>query len=425
MAIWNLFKRSPKKKEVRHEPAVRATVSAPSGGGETFYGMDDPCFLAYMRRGEAGGQDLIGERRLRNMALLRCATLISESVGMLPINLLATDSTKAVQSGNQAHRLIKLKPNGWQTPHEFKSLIQLHALLDGNGYGRIIRSPLGNRPVAIVPCRRFSTRPRLTESFEVVYDHVDPFGNSIELKADEVLHLRDVSLDGIHGISRLRLGRNALDLAEAAERSTEKLFRTGVMAGGALESKDALSDQAYGRLKESLHDDYGGAENAGNWMILEEGLTAKQFATTAQSSQQIENRNHQIEEVARMYGVPRPLLMMDDTSWGSGVEQLALFFIQYGLSHWFVQWEQALARCFLSDKELGAYAFKFNEAALLRGTLNDQAAFFSKALGAGGSSPWMTQNEVRDTLDMPRNNDAVADQLRNPMTQKTKGDAKQ
>ncbi|KVU29231.1 hypothetical protein WK64_22315 [Burkholderia ubonensis] len=145
------------------------------------------------------------------MALLRCATLISESVGMLPVNLLSTDSTKAMQSGNPAHRLIKLKPNGWQTPHEFKSLIQLHALLDGNGYGRVIRSPLGNRPVAIVPCRRFSTRPRLTESFEVVYDHVDPFGNSIELKASEVLHLRDVSLDGILGISRLRLGRSALD----------------------------------------------------------------------------------------------------------------------------------------------------------------------------------------------------------------------
>ncbi|MFP3631647.1 phage portal protein, partial [Burkholderia sp. SIMBA_045] len=122
----------------------------------------------------------------------------------------------------------------------------------------------------IVPCRRFSTRPRLTESFEVVYDHVDPFGNSIELKSSEVLHLRDMSLDGIHGISRLRLGRNALDLAEAAEQSTENLFRTGVMAGGALEVDEALSDQAYGRLKESLYDEHGGAENAGKWMILEE-----------------------------------------------------------------------------------------------------------------------------------------------------------
>ncbi|KVQ43403.1 portal protein [Burkholderia cepacia] len=425
MAIWNLFKRSTTKEEARHEPVVRAAVSAPSGGGETFNGTDDPRLLEYLRRGEASGQDLIGERRLQNMALLRCATLISESVGMLPVNLLSTDSTKAMQSDNPAHRLIKLKPNGWQTPHEFKSLIQLHALLDGNGYGRVIRSPIGNRPVAIVPCRRFSTRPRLTQSFEVVYDHVDPFGNQIELKANEVLHLRDVSLDGIRGVSRLRLGRNALDLAEAAEKSAENLFRTGVMAGGALEVEETLSDQAYGRLKESLYEEHGGAENAGKWMILEEGLKAKQFSATAQSSQQIENRNHQIEEVARMYGVPRPLLMMDDTSWGSGVEQLALFFIQYGLSHWFVQWEQALARCFLTDKELGVYAFKFNEAALLRGTLNDQAAFFSKALGAGGSSPWMTQNEVRDTLDMPRNNDAVADQLRNPMTQKLKGDANQ
>jgi hypothetical protein len=65
--------------------------------------------------------------------------------------------------------------------------------------------------------------------------------------------------------------------------------------------------------------------------------------------------------------------------------------------------------------------FKFNEAALLRGTLNDQANFFAKALGAGGHSPWMKQNEVRETVDLPRVDDPVADQLRNPMTQQPKG----
>ena len=52
-------------------------------------------------------------------------------------------------------------------------------------------------------------------------------------------------------------------------------------------------------------------------------------------SQHIENRNHQIEEVARAFGIPRPLLMMDDTSWGSGIEQLAIFFIQHALLSWF------------------------------------------------------------------------------------------
>ena len=116
--------------------------------------------------------------------------------------------------------------------------------------------------------------------------------------------------------------------------------------------------------------------------------------------------------------VPRPLLMMDDTSWGSGIEQLAIFYVQYTLAPWFVAWEQALARVLLPGAQIEDYQFKFNEGALLRGTLNDQANFFAKALGAGGQAPWMTQNEVREISDLPVSDDPMANQLRNQMTQK-------
>lgn len=403
----------------KSEPAFRAAVSSGSTSA-TFSGLDDPRFLEFIRRGGDAGGDLEGERRLRNMALMRCVTLISESIGMLPINLLANDPTKAIQTKDPAHKLMRIKPNTWMTPYEAKTMVQLHALLDGNGYARIIRGPTG-LPIAFIPLTRFSTKPRLLESYELVYDHVTPFGKSVTLKAQDVLHLRDICLDGIHGISRLRLGRTALDLAEDTEKSASRLFQSGVMAGGVIEVPKVLSDKAYSRMRESIDEDHSGAENAGSMMILEEGAKASMFQSTAQSSQQLETRNHQIEEVARMYGVPRPLLMMDDTSWGSGVEQLGLYFVQYGLSHWFKAWEEALGRCLLDGSRLETWCFKFDDSALLRGTLNDQASFFSKALGAGGSSPWLTQNEVRDWLDRPASDDPVADQLRNPMTQKPQG----
>ncbi len=401
------------------EPSFQAAASATSPPGESFDGLDDPRLKEYIRRGELDGGAGRESRALRNMAVLRCVTLISGTIGMLPMNLISSDDSKRVQTDDPAHRLLKYRPNDWQTPMEFKSLMQLRALLDGQSMARVIWS--GNRPIRMIPMDRGSAKPRLTPTWQLVYDYTPPVGDKIELSARDVFHLRDLSLDGINGISRVKLSRDALELAEQAERAASRTFRTGVMAGGAIEVPKELSDNAYGRMKSSMHENHSGSENAGSWMLLEEGATAKQFSNTAASAQQIENRNHQIEEVARMYGVPRPLLMMDDTSWGSGIEQLAIFFIQYGLSHWFVSWEQAAARSFLSEKMLGERQFKFNEGALLRGTLNDQAAFFSKALGAGGQSPWMKQNEVRETLDLPRVDDPVADQLRNPMTQKQKG----
>jgi phage portal protein BeeE len=69
---------------------------------------------------------------------------------------------------------------------------------------------------------------------------------------------------------------------------------------------------------------------------------------TGQEAQTVEARNHQIEEVARAFGVPRPFLMMDDTSWGSGIEQLAIMFVRFGLNPGIVAWEQGLRRVLLS-----------------------------------------------------------------------------
>ena len=48
--------------------------------------------------------------------------------------------------------------------------------------------------------------------------------------------------------------------------------------------------------------------------------------------------------MSRFSGVPRPLLMFDETSWGSGIEQLGLYFVTYCLMVWFIIWEEAIWR---------------------------------------------------------------------------------
>lgn len=393
---------------------VQAQAS-PSQGGRTFNGLDDPALLEYIRQGENGGDYGRRLRELKNMAVLRCVSLISESIGMLPLNLMEDTPEKAAAIKHPAYRLLKLKPNSWQTPYEWKSTMQLNVLQHGRAYSRVIWS--AGRPIAMIPMDSLAVKDRLTPDWQMTYEYSAPHGGVVTLKAHEVFHIRDLSADGVVGISRMRLARDAIHLAQQAEKAAGRVFETGVLAGGSIESPNALSDTAYNRMKASLQDDYSGAENAQKWMLLEEGAKANKFATTAAEAQHIENRNAQIEEVARAFGVPRPLLMMDDTSWGSGIEQLGIFFVQYGLQHWLTAWEQAAARALLSDDELDKLVVKFNERALLRGTLNDQATYFSKALGAGGQAPWTTQNEVRDVLDMPRSDDPQADKLRNPMTQ--------
>lgn len=325
---------------------------------------------------------------------------------MLPLDIYRrkADGTTAKALDHPLHSVLKLDPlgNGAMTPSEFKSFMQLAALLDGGAYARVVR--LGGDIQALVPFARKTVTKELSGG-ALRFKHTPKDGRVEYLSAAEVFHFRaPVSLDGLHGLGLLDVATDTIGLAHLAERAMSNLLRKGVMAGGALEAKGTLSDTAYDRLKDSLREEYGGAEGAGDWMILEEEMSAKPFSGSAKDTQLVELRKFEAEQGSRFTGVPRPLLMFDETAWGSGIEQLGLYMVVYCLLPWFVTWEEAIWRL-LSRSEKKArngdvlYA-KFNERALLRGSMKDQAEFLARALGSGGGMPWIEQNEARETQDM-------------------------
>lgn len=383
-----------------------------SAEGITFQGLDDPALLEFIRNGQLGESN----RMLRNTAALRSLSLISNGLGMLPTSLYRAGDDKEVAKDHPAHKLLRYKPNPWQTPMEFKSQMQLLLETEGNAYARIIRS--GGRPIHLIPFEKGKVDAKLGSNWRMQYRCTTENGGQITLDQEEILHVRELSFDGVLGLSKRKLSTEVFELAEQAQRAAGNIFKTGVMAGGAIETPNALSDQAYKRMRESLDQGLSGSDNVQKWMIAEEGAKANPFTSTAKDGQQLESRNHQIEEVARLYGVPRPLLMMDDTSWGSGIEQLAIFFVQFTMTPRFTCWEQALARSLLTDKERESLYFKFNERALLRGTLKDQADYFAKALGAGGHQPWHTANEIRDLAEYPADPDPKFNTLGDPSGKK-------
>ncbi len=368
-----------------------------------------PQQLASFMKAQSAGHELT------NLALLRCILLISESLAMLPLNLMKSGKEKEHAKGEPLYRVLKKFPNASQTAYEFKRQMQLNVLFYGNAYAYIIRS--GKKIMGLEPLSTSAITVKKRADFRLEY-HYSHQGKRQVFQQHEILHIKDFSFDGVMGESRVTMAARALGIARDAEEAIQRFFSKGVMARGALTTDTELSDAAFDRLKQSM-EEYGGPDSNHKFMVLEQGLKPILFGNSAADGQHIENRNHQIEEVARAFGVPRPLLMMDDTSWGSGIEQLAIYFVQYTLLPWFTCWEQAIERSLLSDSD--EFYVKFNERALLRGTLKDQAEFFAKALGAGGHGAWYTQNEVRDLQDMAPVNDELANTLKPPITTSTKG----
>lgn len=407
MGLFDRFRAKKSSPEAQSRPS----------GGQTFASLTSADLMDYMRGGEtASGEYVTSSKALENMAILRCVSLISESIGMLPLNVMVQGDEKAIARDLATHKLLKHRPNDFQGPYKFKSTMQLRALLKGNAYARIIWR--GNTPVKMIPLHSDKVTPKLNDDFTLRYEVQRPDGSIVTLAARDVFHLADLADDehGLIGLSRVKKAKEAIGLALQAEKSAARIFKNGVMAGGALSYPNKLNPQQIKNIQDSLEERYAGTENAHKWMVLEDGIKAEKWANTARDSQLEESRDHQIEEIARCFGVPRPLLMMDDTSWGSGIEQLGIFFIQFGLQHWFNIWEDEVALKLLSERERESYYAKFNEHALLRGTLKDQADFFAKALGSGGSKPFMKPNEVRDRLDLPKSDDPEAESLQSTLT---------
>lgn len=380
--------------------------------------FDSPVLREFIAGGRTSAAGVTVSERvaLKNSAFFRACNLISSSIGMLPTHLhrRLPDGTTEKAKDHPLYRVLHRRPNGYQTAFEFKSYMQFMALLDGNAYALIIRGPRGVQQ--LVPLKRGSVEPQLSDTWELTFKYNRPGGGTTTLSARDVFHFRHpLTRDGLKGVALLDVAVDTIGLAAAVERALGKLAGKGMMAGGALESDQTLGDEAIENLRRSLAEDHSGADAAGDWLILEEGLKAKPFSNP-KDSQTDETRKRQDEEVARFTDVPRPLLMMDETSWGTGIRELGLFLVTYCLTKWFVAWEQAVQRSCLTEAEQDADELyvKFNDGALLRGSLKEQAEFFSKALG--NNAAWMRPNEVRANFEL--NPDPDGEKLPQPAVKK-------
>ncbi|MGG7518832.1 phage portal protein [Allorhizobium undicola] len=388
----------------------RNATQQKDGGRE--YGVRDPRFLEAVRAAMDGtpGGDV-----MRNGAVNRAVRLHCESIGMLPLHLNYQDESKGKAVDHPLFSVLHRTPNNWQTPYEFKRLMQAQLLKNGVAYAQIVRSR--GRVLQLQPLAKFHVQAKQNQDWSLTYELTNRNGTRSTLRQDEILAIRDLDLsDGVVGQSKLEQAKGAVLLSASINKAVQKLFDNNMMAGGSLQTDVKLSSEVRASIRQSL-EERSGPDMAGKWLLLEEGLKANPFKQTLEDSQQVENLRRLIEEIARIFGVPRPLLMMDETSWGSGIEALALFFVQYCLAPQFVNWEQAIYRDCLTEAEKQEYMPKFNERALLRGSMKDQAEFLSKALGSGGGRAWMTPNEARSLSEMA--NIDGGDELPQPTTTST------
>lgn len=387
---------------------LAAPTQAPVMAYETYdlSSIESSAELAsFMRGGLASlaGRPVTEASAMANATFNRAVTVTAATIGHLPLNLYRRTAAGEIEKAKDhpVHRLLRGRPNAAQTPYQFKSYMQGRALLKGDAFAYIVPGVRG--PQALWPLDPDRVIVEQAADFSLTYRYDAPKGGERVYQSGQILHLRAPwSTDGIRGVGLLKLAKEALGLASVSDEAAARLLKNGSYVGGVLEHPGKLGPQAIVNLREQFEKRHAGVENSGRWLVTEEGMKVTPLGTSGKDAEGLAQRKHQAEEVSRFTGVPRPLLMFDETSWGSGIEQLGLFFVTYCLLPWFNAWEEAGAAALLTDTERETHYLKFNEAALLRGSLKDQAEFLSKALGGPGQGGFMLPDEAREKMDMNR-----------------------
>lgn len=339
------------------------------------------------------GVNVTEKKALGLPAVWRAVNLIAGTAASLPLHAyrpLPQGGRQQVVTGRAADLLETPHPD--MTSFELWEMVYTHIALWGNAYLRKLSTPQsGTMAAELWPIHPSRVRVGRTSDVGKKIYSVDG-GNEVH-DDSTLLHIPGFGYDGLCGLSPIRIARQGMGLALAAEEFGARLFGNGSLATGILQTDMTLTREDADRLQERWQAKRSGLGNAHSTIVLDKGAKFHQLSIPPEDAQFLESRSFQVSEVARMFGVPPHMLMetQKSTSWGTGIEQQSIGFVVYTLNPWLQRVEKRMTK---EIKPLKVYA-KYSLEGLLRGDSAQRAAFYRAMWEIGA----INSNEIRALED--------------------------
>lgn len=332
--------------------------------------------------------------------------LLCSSGSCLPLNLFENKSgLRVIRNDHPVQRLIHDEPNPEMSSMMWRSYGIQQQVNAGMFFSEIDRSRPGR--VQLWPIHTSRVKPvRLDDeaamslqvtsgslAWEVQNTNAEP---SIIPDRDMFRVSSMMTDNGIVGKGVVTQARESIGFGIATERQGSAYMAnsarpTVVIIGGKFRSGEDREE--YRRQWMETH---GGAENNAKPALIPEGGDIKTLSFSPEDSQFLQTRQHNVEEVARWYGVPPHMIGHLLRSTFNNIETQSIEFVVYSLIPWLKLWEEEIKRKLLTEEEKRSMYAKHNVEGLLRGDATSRAEFYAKMWELGVFST----NEIRDKEDM-------------------------
>jgi|GEM_PF-5751009 len=353
----------------------------------------DPAMVEWLRINGMSPSSVDENSVMGLTAVYRSQAIIAGTIATLPLRVY--QGTKDNRS--EVESWVSDTPAG---PYDLSSFswmetVVLHLLNHGEAFLKSLTNGGGQRigawPVHPLAIKKVTWRGPL-KHFEVAMQD----GGTEEYDTGEITQILGMSMDGTRGLSPISLFRQSFQTSMAGEHAAGRTFSKGALIAGVVttaEGEDVTPEEAV-TIKQSLNDKIAGADHAGEIAFVNRTLNFTPWTMTNADAQFLESRGFQVEEAARIYGLPMNLLSVNGavSNWGTGVAEANLGLQKYVLMPWTSRIESAIRPML----EPGQFA-EFDYAGLLQGTPKDEIDLLIDQVQAGILLP----DEARAIRNLP------------------------
>lgn len=334
-------------------------------------------------------------------AMKRAVDLISSDVARLPLYVYRRLEPEGKERATEhpAYSLLLRDPNRFQTAYDWKRTMVSQAMIKRGGFSYIVRDGAG-RPIELLPLDPDSTTPVIYKAggdSQLVF--ITRLGDvQRTLLAENVLHIKGFSEDGICGKSIIDMMREFLGTAIAQQRYAGAYYGQGAKVGGFLMFPGHINSEAAEKMTRDFNSDAGSLDKAHEVVLLEDGVKFQQASFNPRDSQFVEGQAVTNRMVGLVTGAPAHLLGDTETTpYASRVEANAEY-LDHCLDPWLRNLEEQCWDKLLTEQEKrsDSHVVEFRRSDLLRMNNAEQASADAIYLDRRTILP----NEVRNRMNL-------------------------
>lgn len=327
------------------------------------------------------------EQAMNVPSFAACVNKISETVSTIPFRLYRTDDKGRLEEIKNDKRVQLLNEDTGDTLDgvQFKRAMARDYLLGKGGYAYINRCGLEIQSIHYVQESEIS----FMYDVDPIFKDYDILVRGSSYKPFEFLKILRNTEDGMCGRSIISENSEVISVTYNSLKYEKNLVKTGGNKKGFIKAANKLRQEAIDALKAAWRRLY--QNNTENVVVLNNGLEFQEASNTSVEMQLNENKKTNADEICKLFGMPISIVC------GTPTEQDRADFVQFALNPILKEFECALNRDLLLEKEKGTCFFAADTSELTKGDIEKRYRAYETASRNG----FLQIDEIRRKENYP------------------------